>query len=44
MKKKMEILTERIMMNVYADFIRKGIQTLSNVPEHLRNDVSVLLR
>jgi hypothetical protein len=43
MKQRVEVLFERVMTRVYADLIEKGVQTLSNVPEHLQSDVSTIL-
>ena len=43
MKKRVEVLFERVMTRVYADLIEKGVQTLSNVPEHLQGDVGAIL-
>lgn len=31
------------MAKIYADLIRKGIKTLDDVPEHIRNEVKKLL-
>ena len=31
------------MAKIYADLIRKGIKTLDDVPEHIRDEVKKLL-
>ena len=31
------------MIRIYASLIKKGIKTLDDVPEHLRDDVKKLL-
>ena len=31
------------MVKIYADLIRKGIKTLDDVPEHIRDEVKKLL-
>lgn len=31
------------MAKIYADLIRKGIKTLDDVPEHIRDEVRKLL-
>lgn len=31
------------MAKIYADLIRKGIKTLDDVPEHVRDEVKKLL-
>ena len=31
------------MAKIYADLIRKGIKTLDDVPEHIRDEVQKLL-
>lgn len=31
------------MAKVYADLIRKGLKTIEDVPEHLRDEVQAIL-